>query len=162
MRLYPRAWRERYGAEMSAMLEDIPLTLRALLDIVAGAIDARVTTQPVPATQSASPSEKEWVMFTNMMRRCAVGPDASPQDKRLGSFVILGSSVIFALGYVLAAYLFKGNDLVDALGIMAFPAALLLSMPFTSLKGHSRTSQAAIVGGLLALLFAAAFLAARI
>lgn len=39
-RLYPRAWRRRYGAEFAAMLEQQPLTPGALLDIMRGAMDA--------------------------------------------------------------------------------------------------------------------------
>jgi hypothetical protein len=42
LRLYPRGWRRRYGAEMAAMLEAEPLTLRTATDLVAGAIDARL------------------------------------------------------------------------------------------------------------------------
>lgn len=40
VRLYPRAWRERYGPEFMALLEEQPLTLRSVLDIVRGALDA--------------------------------------------------------------------------------------------------------------------------
>jgi hypothetical protein len=162
VRLYPRAWRERYGAEMSAMLEEVPLTLASILDLVAGAIDARLAPHPIPGAQAASATDKENAMLTNLIRRCALGPDVSPQDRWLGSVVMLGLSLMFAVAYVLAAHRYRGNDLVDALGIMAFPAAMLLAMPFTNLKGHSRTSQAIIVGGLIALLAGAAYLAARI
>jgi ribosomal protein L37AE/L43A len=41
-RLYPRAWRRRYGAEFAAILEQQPLTPGSLLDIVRGAMDAHV------------------------------------------------------------------------------------------------------------------------
>jgi hypothetical protein len=43
--LYPEAWRERYGAEFRDLLEARPPTLRDRLDIVVGAIDARVNPQ---------------------------------------------------------------------------------------------------------------------
>ena len=38
--LYPRVWRQRYGAEMKEMLTAQRLTVRTALDLVAGAIDA--------------------------------------------------------------------------------------------------------------------------
>jgi len=41
-RLYPRAWRRRYGAEFAALLEQQPLTPGLVLDVVRGALDARM------------------------------------------------------------------------------------------------------------------------
>lgn len=42
LRLYPGAWRERYEAEMLAILEQFELGRRGRLDLVRGAIDARL------------------------------------------------------------------------------------------------------------------------
>jgi hypothetical protein len=42
LKLYPRPWRERYGEEFEALLADRPPTVRHRLDIVRGAIDARL------------------------------------------------------------------------------------------------------------------------
>ena len=42
LRLYPRAWRERYEAEVLAVLEQAHLGRRAQLDLVRGALDARL------------------------------------------------------------------------------------------------------------------------
>lgn len=162
VRLYPREWRERYGPEMSAMLAEIPLTPASLLDLVAGAIDARIAPQIVPGRTSAAPSAKEKAMFSTVMKRCALGPTVTPQDRWMSSTIMLASSVLFAGLYVLATYAYPGNDLVEALGIMAFPAAMFLSMPFTYLKGHSTVSQVIIVSGSLLLLAGVAVLAARL
>lgn len=41
LRLYPRAWRERYGEEFAALLAQQPLTWEGVLDIGRGAFDAR-------------------------------------------------------------------------------------------------------------------------
>jgi hypothetical protein len=46
--LYPRAWRERYGAELQAILEAERLGLRARVDLVRGALDAHLH-PPVPS-----------------------------------------------------------------------------------------------------------------
>ena len=40
LRLYPEAWRERYGDEVAALLADRPLSLRTGLDLARGAWDA--------------------------------------------------------------------------------------------------------------------------
>lgn len=51
LRCYPRAWRERYGVEFLAVLEQRPVGLRELLDVVGAALDARLHPQlrPGPA-----------------------------------------------------------------------------------------------------------------
>lgn len=43
--LYPKAWRARYGAEFADLLDSRPPSLRDRLDIVIGALDARVNPQ---------------------------------------------------------------------------------------------------------------------
>jgi hypothetical protein len=45
LRLYPRRWRERYLAEVTALLEEHHVTLRTLVDLLGGALDARLTRQ---------------------------------------------------------------------------------------------------------------------
>ena len=54
LRLYPRWWRDRYGAEFEALLEDVPVSARTILDMLADALDARL--QPVPPA-GAQPAE---------------------------------------------------------------------------------------------------------
>jgi hypothetical protein len=45
LRLYPAVWRDRYGAEFEALLADRPPGLLDRIDIVRGAIDARLRPQ---------------------------------------------------------------------------------------------------------------------
>jgi hypothetical protein len=42
LRLYPRAWRERYADEVAAVLEERPATFMALFDLLLGILDAYV------------------------------------------------------------------------------------------------------------------------
>jgi hypothetical protein len=42
LRLYPRAWRDRYQDEFVALLEQCPFSLGDVFDIIAGAIDAHL------------------------------------------------------------------------------------------------------------------------
>ena len=56
LRLYPRAWRDRYGDELVALLEDHPLTPLVLIDVIRGALDAHLHPQ---VRGSAAPSDKE-------------------------------------------------------------------------------------------------------
>ena len=42
VRCYPAAWRDRYGTEFEALLEDLALGPLDVADILAGALDARL------------------------------------------------------------------------------------------------------------------------
>ena len=54
LRLYPRAWRERYGDEMLALLEARPISLADRVDLIRGGFDARLHPQvPGPAVSVA-------------------------------------------------------------------------------------------------------------
>jgi hypothetical protein len=56
--LYPRAWRTRYEDEFLALLSDRPPDLSDRLDIVRGALDARL--HPQPDTSSGAPEGDPW------------------------------------------------------------------------------------------------------
>jgi hypothetical protein len=102
LRLYPRAWRERYEAEMLALLEEHDVTLATHLDLLRGAIDAwqdhgRSVMAPIPT----------------IARRAAV----------LG---VIPSAVIiatFLLGQAL-----RSQFLVNYLGLGAFPAVVVVCL----------------------------------
>src|SRR5581483_9519282 len=52
--LYPEAWRDRYGTEMSALLDETTFSVAAALDLVRGALAAhlRPVVRPAPATRA--------------------------------------------------------------------------------------------------------------
>lgn len=50
VRLYPRARRERYGHGLAALLDDIPATPAAVIDLLRGAAVAHVRQRPRAAT----------------------------------------------------------------------------------------------------------------
>ena len=59
VRLYPRAWRERYGDELEAVLETDGLGLRSRFDLLRGAMDAHLhpaTPSPLPVVAALSAS----------------------------------------------------------------------------------------------------------
>jgi hypothetical protein len=60
LRLYPRAWRERYLAEVTALLEERPPSLGDRLDLLRGAADAWL--HPQVAGNSAPSPEREPIM----------------------------------------------------------------------------------------------------
>lgn len=66
LRLYPRSWRERYEAEFLSLLEARPPSLDERVDIVRGAIDARLHPQ-VPGVDGAPASERQRVPIAAML-----------------------------------------------------------------------------------------------
>src|SRR5260370_31228977 len=51
LRLYPRAWRSRYGVELAALLAQRPLTPLEVVDVLRGAADARwMASRSAPST----------------------------------------------------------------------------------------------------------------
>jgi nitrite reductase/ring-hydroxylating ferredoxin subunit len=77
---YPVAWRERYGAEFLALLEERPPGLRHALDIVSAAIDARLHPQlrPGPALAGGPAAVSELVLPSVPERSFGVVPSAPP------------------------------------------------------------------------------------
>ena len=49
VQLYPRSWRARYGAEFAELLSARPPTMQDRLDIIRGAVDARIQPQVLDA-----------------------------------------------------------------------------------------------------------------
>jgi len=54
LRLYPRAWRQRYEAEMRALLDEHEVTMRTRLDLLRGALDASLFDRRFAVNPTAS------------------------------------------------------------------------------------------------------------
>jgi hypothetical protein len=70
LRLYPRAWRERYGDELIALLEARPPSFGDRLDVIRGALDARLHPQ-VPGVDAGP--EKEIPVLQRRLGLAAAG-----------------------------------------------------------------------------------------
>jgi len=69
LRAYPRRWRERYGAEMAALLAEREPSWRDLLDLARGGLDARLHRLVRPPTQLvAAMPRREVVMAAPVSR----------------------------------------------------------------------------------------------
>lgn len=56
LRLYPRLWRQRYGDELAALLEEQPTRPRIVLDVIRGALSQRVSPPTYGETASSDSS----------------------------------------------------------------------------------------------------------
>ena len=79
LRLYPKRWRERYGPEMTALLEEHIVRLRTLVDLIAGAVDARIHPTYRCQEGSMSRSRQEQRRYT----RCSFCGKGQDQVKKL-------------------------------------------------------------------------------
>ncbi|MDQ3785160.1 MAG: hypothetical protein M3360_09870 [Actinomycetota bacterium] len=118
VRLYPRRWRNRYGAELEAMLEQTRPTPRIVLDLVDGALDAHLHSQLT----------SEGVVVHNPFTRT---PAAVTQAITLPGLVFLAAAVLkygFGQGFLFDPLEgFFSNDVVEAITVLSPVVALLLS-----------------------------------
>ena len=143
LRLYPRAWRERYGDEFLEFVGPEPLRARQVIDIVSGAIDAHLSRE---VRRSTAPNGGGALMLTTLKAACArPGPVMTRRDGVIGAAVMILSSLIFvALGtYLKRQGWAAASEVVLSL---SFSASLLLAMPFLWLKGQPWKAQAFFVG----------------
>lgn len=135
--LYPRAWRERYGAEIEEMLTEQQVTLRTVLDLVAGAIDARLNPQLITPPQTGQ-LEGGTTMLSRL--RCAPAGVSIQDQWRSAGWMVGGTLVLTMLSLGLLR-LVGPNSFSEGLIYSAFPASLMLSSESTFLKCYSRQAR---------------------
>jgi hypothetical protein len=166
LRLYPPAWRARYGEEFLATVGDEALGLRQAFDIVMVAIDAWLSSDVRNATRdyrvapSGVPNRGGLPMLKTIVT-CGKTTGVTPRDGFIGAGVMLGVSFLFSgLGIVL--HRSGWGTTGEFLKGLAFPAAFTLSMPWWLMKGSPWKAQAVIVGGTLFILVVLTWVATKI
>lgn len=89
LRLYPGAWRARYGEEFAELLAARPPRLRDRWDIVAGALDARLHPQVGQGVPSSAPM---------------------PRDRSAGGLVVVAGMLLTAWAVIGAMFMGPGED----------------------------------------------------
>jgi len=155
LRLFPRAWRERYGDEFISLAGDGPLGARQIIDVVSAAIDARLSSDVrklAGATSRAGNSQGDAVMIATLRRAC-VRPSAplTLRDGLIGAAMIIGGTfALLAAGRMAGGFGYHGAN--EFLKGLAFPVSALVSNGFTFMKGQPWKAQAVIMGGGLVIL----------
>jgi hypothetical protein len=169
LRLYPRPWRRRYGAEVAAMLAGRSFSLAVAVDLVAGAIDVWLHPSATLAAATAASPQEERTMLSRIARfDCAalMGTDVTTADQWKAGGVAVGLTVVLTLIWMYAHVRIGDNPYVDSLSMMTFMVPLLFSMRYTWLKRRPASVQAVFIGGLslalAAFMLAAGWLAAQI
>jgi hypothetical protein len=148
LRLYPPAWRERYGDEFAALLRAERQTPWLMLDVLFGAVDAWM--RPAARLRNGTASGDQTIM-SRLARSCEANRTPfAPRDAILGAAVIVGgTAALKLLGHAIegagGGFARPGHEIA----LFAFPVAMLLSLPATWLKGRSRGLQVSLIGSLL-------------
>ena len=163
LRLYPRDWRARYGDEFVDLVGEGNLSAQQTVDIVAGAVDAWLSPR-VRASVRGSTAEATSggvPMIQSLKLKCATTtPRYTTKDSLIGAAITIGATaLILAAGIAASRQGFE--TLGETLKGLAFPASMVLSMPFYAMKGQSRRAQAFFVVVPMAILIAISYLAAR-
>ena len=100
VRLYPARWRQRYGAELEALLEDCPMDLRFLFDTVGGGISerARVAASAVGAMVAAFVGVTVCAFLVQFIALLAVQLAATLLGRPLQFSVGVGPAQLWAAG----------------------------------------------------------------
>jgi hypothetical protein len=150
IRMYPRAWRQRYGVEMAELLATRQLSMRTVADLIAGAIDARLNPQ-LGAPKAVDVTEGAQKM-TNVFRCNPAG--VSVQDQWRSAAWMIGGSIVLTLTALGLQWQVGQNSFSEGLLYSAFPASLMLSSECTYLKRYSRPARTvmSISGAVLVIL----------
>jgi hypothetical protein len=149
LHLYPRAWRERYGDEFLELVTDRPLNVGQVIDIVSGAIDAHLSSdiRAMASRGHVTHIQGGTAVMEALKQSCIHDRQAilSKRDAWTGAGVMVGGSILMSvLGIVLNRAGF--DTFGEAVKAAAFPVSMLLSMPFTFVKGKSWKAQGVLVG----------------
>jgi hypothetical protein len=163
LRLFPRAWSERYGDEFLALAGSGPLNVQLFVDIVSAAIDAWLSTDVRNATGTfhavSSGGKSVKSMTLSSLIACERRHNRyTTRDALIGAGVMIGASLLLST----AGIAVKRNGWPTAGDILiqqSFLWSLMLSVPFWLLKGQPRKAQVVIVLATLLLAGAISYLA---
>ena len=156
LRLYPRAWRDRYGEEFLEVVGHDSVTLQQAIDILSGAIDAWLSTEVDRATRVTTAGGGS--MVRTMVCRKSENR-YSTRDSLIAAAVMLVLTSAFALSGIVAKR--EGWTMASTMLLnLSFVVPFTLSMPFWIMKGQPWKAKAVLIGTTLAFLVVLSFLSA--
>ena len=139
LRLYPRAWRERYGDEFIAVLEREGTGPRVVLNVLAGAFDAWVSPQVV---DRYAPADANTLRFW----RVQTPPDNRTLSERLPQIALAVAVLLLVKGAAALAGLETLDRAAPTIGIG------VATIPYWY-KGYSLRTKGAAAIGMTALMY---------
>jgi hypothetical protein len=168
LRLYPPRWRRRYGDELRALIRSQPFSFHAVVDLIAGAIDAWFEPQKFPIPPAAAGHETGVTMIGAMMKLDCAGSrgKVTREDAWKSAVVSLGGTLLLTAVWMALHIHLGDRTYINAFSAMAFLVPYLFSMRYTSLKDRTLRTQTIFIGGMILVLTlilgTAGWIAARI
>jgi hypothetical protein len=147
IRLYPPAWRRRYGREMAELIARQPASFGTAIDLVAAAVDAWLNPQSSTAAAAAGSKGERTMMVERLQLRCAGhGAQVTAKDGLKGAAVTLVGTVVLVWAFSWAMGRYGKNPYLESLQSMSWLFPFLYSQRYWSLKGRSAAVQAVLIG----------------
>jgi hypothetical protein len=134
LRLYPAEWRARYGAEFARLLEAEKTSATFLLDVLAGAIDAR--------------------LYRDYPRERAGGPE--PTVRVCDSAAPIGVLVAYGLLWIALTMTLGDRPATNAFEFPGLAALLFVGWSIRTGRVHSHAAKALLMAAALATFWALA------
>lgn len=151
--LYPPRWRRRYGDELRELLGTQRFSLRTIVDLIAGAIDAWTAPQPIPIQPAVAGQKEGATMLGTMLKLGCTGSavKVTREDARKSAAVMLGGTLILTALWMTLHLRLGDRTYIDAFSAMAFLVPYLISMRYTTLKGRPANTQTIFIATMIIL-----------
>lgn len=156
LRLYPRDWRRRYGAEIEEVVASHPKSLQLFIDLLGGAVDAHLKPQAFARRLDGQTADRRGgTDMVNRLRGCGgVAAKTTTRDGLVAGSVTIGSALVVA-----AIMMIGDSELTETIGLTMFPGVLAVGTQWVYLRGHSRLAKIALIVGMFVVLFVIGLLA---
>jgi hypothetical protein len=160
VKLYPPAWRRRYGRELAELIATRPASFGMAIDLVAAAIDAWIHPQSSTAA-AAHDANGAGAMVPRMLQlKCAgYGPIVTKADTLKAAAIVIGGSLSAALAYTWGTARYGKDPYLESLFFVSWLVFFVVSQHYTNLKGRPALVQAILIGGQAAVVIAVALAA---
>jgi len=149
LRLYPRAWRERYGAEVEDIVGAQPPSARLAIDLLAGAVDAHWSPQTTHTGADGAEDSQGGTAMLQKLGHCSNNVNLSRRDSVLSAALTIGGSLV-----VSAILMVTDSEAVKTFALVMLPGVWGMSfLPF-AMRGQSLRSKVVLMGGPLLILVA--------
>jgi len=155
IKLYPPAWRRRYGRELADLIATQPASFATAVDLIAGAVDAWLNHQSSTAATAADARGAEGMVPKMLKLRFAGhGSNVATADALKAAAVMIGGTLAMVLALTWAMTRYGRNDYLTAFMNVSWVVPLLFSKRYTDLKGSPGRVQALLIAGPAAIVIA--------
>jgi hypothetical protein len=146
VKLYPPAWRRRYGRELAELVATQPVSYRTVIDLVAGAVDAWLNPQSSTAVTTTDAKGAE-TMLSTMLQLGSGGHEVTKADSLKAAAVTIGGTLALVAILTWATRLYGKNAYFESLLAMGWLVPFLFSQHYTYLKGRPARVQTVLIAG---------------